>query len=612
MHSLLRSRSLVIAIILWSAIAVTSWKQLGGSLFAWDAFGYHLYLPASFIHQDLLLKDLDWVEEARSKWAASSTVYQLSHFPDGSRVIRYPMGMAVLWTPWFAIGHVVAVLTGFEQDGYSMPYQRSVHAGILCYILLGLLALRKVLLSRFSELITGATLFLVVVGTNLLDQSINAISMPHVVLFALYSGILYFTLKWSDTRLVRHAASLAVLMGLATLVRPTEAVCVLIPLLWINGGEHGSMWARAWRLRRQWLMIAAIMFLIGLPQFAYWYAATGRAIIDSYNNPGEGLDLLSPHTGVFLFSFRKGWYIYTPMMLLATLGIFHLRKNWAQAFIPVLAYFLVNLYLASSWSNWWYADSFGSRAMVGSYAVMALPLAALLRTAVSWRSISKVFFILMLCALVVLNLFQHLQYMRGIIHTSRMTERAYWAGFGQIEPVAGMAELLLVDRSGPSDVLPDDMSGYSTKFLANELLDTGSSPMDTLLSDPLTGSSMKAYRLGGQWEYSPAIRIPYYALAGTDHVWVELTWRIMLLDPASRGSLVTTMEHNERSYGYEAKALDMEAWEIGEWHTIVTHFRTPEMRSTKDILVTYYWAHDTLPILIDGPHLKVLEPVPIQ
>lgn len=472
----------------------------------------------------------------------------------------------------------------------------------------GLLALRKVLLSRFSEVITGATLFLVVVGTNLLDQGINAMSMPHVVLFALYSGILYFTVKWSATRLLRHAASLAVLMGLATLVRPTEAVCVLIPLLWINGNEHGSMWARAWRLRRQWLMIASIMLLIGLPQFAYWYAATGRAIIDPYNNPGEGLDLLSPHTGAFLFSFRKGWYIYTPMMLLATLGIFHLRKNWPQAFIPVLAYFLVNLFLVSSWSNWWYADSFGSRAMVGSYAVMALPLAALLRTAGSWRSISKGFFVLLLFALVVLNLFQHLQYMRGIIHTSRMTARAYWAGFGQIQPVAGMAELFLVDRSGPSDVLPDDMSVYSIKILANELLHTGSSPMDTLLSEPTKEGIAKAYLLGGGWEFSPAIRIPYHALTEKDHVWVELTWRVMPLSPLSRGSLVATMEHNERSYGYVAKALDTQVFEPGEWNTVITHYRTPEIRSTDDLFLSSYWAHDTLPVLVDGPHIKVLEP----
>lgn len=612
MLKFLRSPSLVLVIALWGLIAIGSWKQLNGSLFAWDAFGYHLYLPATFIHHDLLIEDMPWVEEARSKWASSSTVYQLSHFPDGSRVIRYPMGQAVLWTPWFMAGHVIALLTGQDADGYSPPYQRSVHAGILCYILLGLFALRNVLISRFSEFVTGATLFLLVIGTNLLDQSLNAISMPHAMLFALYGGILYYTMKWADSGRMRHAASLAVIMGLATLVRPTEAICVLIPLLWVGNRDGGSFWSRIWRSKKQWLGIAAIMFLIGSPQFLYWYAATGKFIIDSYNNPGEGLDLLAPHTASFLFGFRKGWYIYTPLMLVATLGIFQLRRSWNGAFLSVLVFFVLNVYLISSWSNWWYADSFGSRAMVGSYAVMALPLASLLERAGSWSKLSRALFILLLAAITALNVFQYLQYLRGIIHTSRMTSEAYWAGFGQLRPVEGMNELLLVDRSGPADVLPDDMTGYLRKTFPEGMLHAEVSAMDTLVPGYAHDSLIKAYRLGGTWEYSPAIRLPYYVLSARDHVWLELTWRIKPLDTLRQGMFVATMEHEGKSYAYNAKPVDPAALVIGEWNTIVTHYRTPEIRSTKNEFVTYYWAQDTLPVLVEGPFLRILERIPVR
>jgi len=352
--------------------------------------------------------------------------------------------------------------------------------------------------------------------------------------------------------------------------------------------------------------MGVIMFLIGLPQFIYWFAATGSFIVDSYNNPGEGLDLLSPHTAPFLFGFRKGWYIYTPIMLLATIGIVQLRKHWRAAFLPVGIYFVVNLYLVSSWSNWWYADSFGSRAMVGSYAVMALPLAGLLRSSGSFVPLAKIGFTLLLSGLVCLNVFQHLQYKRGIIHTSRMTAAAYWAAFGQLRPVEGMNELLLVDRSGPADVLPDEMDRYRQKDLPAALVEIQPSDMDTLVADPHGNGMVRAFGVGSSWAYSPALRVPFDAMTQTDHVWVELTWRIRPMGERSSGSLVTTMEHSGRSYGYVAKAV--EGLEMGVWHTLTTHYRTPEMRDTEDLFLAYYWAHDTSAVLVEGPSIKVFEP----
>ena len=110
-------------------------------------------------------------------------------------------------------------------------------------------------------------------------------------------------------------------------------------------------------------------------QLFYWKAAVGSYFVDAYFNPGEGFDWSAPHTLQVLFSFRKGWFIYTPLMLIATIAILLLRKRWPEAFPAVLVFFLVNLYVVSSWSCWWYADSFSSRAMTGSIAVMALPLA---------------------------------------------------------------------------------------------------------------------------------------------------------------------------------------------------------------------------------------------
>ncbi|MBX2979385.1 MAG: hypothetical protein KF905_08830 [Flavobacteriales bacterium] len=594
---------------LWLILAIGSWKQHSGGLFAYDAFGYHLYLPATFIQKDPLLRDLQWAEDAHRTWSAPTSLYQLSYYDDGSRVIRYPMGQAVLWAPWFALGHLQAQWRGVDANGYSMPYQRAVQVGILIYLLLGMLALRRVLLSQLSEATTSITLLLLFAGTNLLDQCLNAISMPHVLLFTLYSGILFFTLRWAKNRRLRNAIPLAVVMGLAVLVRPTEAICVLLPFLWAGEAEVHSPFRRAWRLRGQWSAIGLTMFLIGLPQFVYWYAATGKVLIDPYNNPGEGLDLLSPHTWPFLFGFRKGWFIYTPLMLAAVFGIFLLRSRWKEAFWPVLVFFVVNVYVISSWSNWWYAGSFSSRAMVGSYAVMSLPLAALVYHAFSWRRLKRVALFVFLGLLMFLNLFQHVQYMKGIIDPTRMTESAYWAGFGRLEPVPGLHKLMLVDRSGPEDQLPEDLSGYLRKLPAQRWIASSGTEMDTLVANPFRECKVTAYRLGGPWAFSPAVRFPYRTMTDKDHIWVEATWYVMPLDTGIRGALVFSMDRGGRNYGYLAKPINAEALKAGEWTKIVTHYRTPEIRSDDDIFAAYYWAQDGKRVLVDGPYIELLEPI---
>jgi len=57
---------------------------------------------------------------------------------------------------------------------------------------------------------------------------------------------------------------------------------------------------------------------------------SGEFIINPYaaGNPGEGLELLQPHILKVLFSFRKGWFIYTPMMIFTVMGFWQMYKNF--------------------------------------------------------------------------------------------------------------------------------------------------------------------------------------------------------------------------------------------------------------------------------------------
>lgn len=79
-----------------------------------------------------------------------------------------------------------------------------------------------------------------------------------------------------------------------------------------------------------------ICLLLVMPQMLYWHYKTGMYIYDSYKNPGVGLDYLSPHIINVLFSYRKGWLLYTPVMIFSLIGFYFLYKKIGRFFMPVL------------------------------------------------------------------------------------------------------------------------------------------------------------------------------------------------------------------------------------------------------------------------------------
>ena len=79
----------------------------------------------------------------------------------------------------------------------------------------------------------------------------------------------------------------------------------------------------------QILLFCFLIICIASIQLGYWKYTSGKFIINPYgaSNAGEGLELLNPHLLEVLFSFRKGWFIYTPLMLFTLVGFKELYKN---------------------------------------------------------------------------------------------------------------------------------------------------------------------------------------------------------------------------------------------------------------------------------------------
>ncbi|MDI1355096.1 MAG: hypothetical protein PSX36_09265 [bacterium] len=342
------------------------------------------------------------------------------------------VGMAIMYAPAFFVGHAIAIETGEVDDGYSPPYHWSIRWGSIIYCLLGLFFCHKNLLLFFKEPIAAVTVLCVFFGTNLFFYTYGWGELPHSYLFFLYSAFIYNTLKWISGNSAPALMWMGILAGMIVLIRPSGILVILFPILF---GVTSKV-----KLRQRFkqisqnpmaISISFVLFLLPLIfQLLIWKKFVGHYIHYSYNN--ERFFFNDPQIYNFLLSFRKGWLIYTPMMAFSLLGIVLSVKLFKDLFVFISMYFLVSIYILSSWWEWSYGGSLGCRALIESYAFLSFPFAVFL----NWiwnlnkvrpilNSITRLGIICVFYFLIQLNLFQTWQYKYGLIHYSGMNKKTY-------------------------------------------------------------------------------------------------------------------------------------------------------------------------------------------
>jgi hypothetical protein len=210
-------------------------------------------------------------------------------------------------------------------------------------------------------------------------------------------------------------------IGLATISRPTEAIMVLIPILWGTQSKESAKekWALV-KANMPMVYLAALGGIIGImPQLLYWQYVTGSLIYDV----GSSWRFLTPFFRV-LFGFEKGWFIYTPVTIFFVVGMFYIKT---YPFRKSLLWFcLLNIWIIISWSDWKYGGSYTTRALMQSYPVFALAFGAFLQQ--YWVGQKKYVIAILGLYLIGVNLFQIWQYNTTTLHYYDMN-RAY---YGQI------------------------------------------------------------------------------------------------------------------------------------------------------------------------------------
>lgn len=600
------NKLVLVAGILALFIVWMNFQFAPGNIISWDVYGYYLYLPTTFIYHDLGMLNDHVILDLMNQYESSATFYQAMKMPEGHYVMKYSLGMAILYAPFFFIGWLYARLFDFPIDGFSVPFQYALFIGSTIYSLIGVWFLAKVLNRFFEWKVSALVLVLIVFATNYMVHVTmygqNAMSQNY--LFTAYALILWFTIKWHDDYMWRYAIGLGLVLSLTVLSRPTEIVALSIPVLWgvYNKETLLNKIQVLLRHKTQVIALAVLMIGIGSLQLVYWKFYTGKFLFNSYGgNAGEGLELLSPFTKQFLFSFRKGWLIYTPIMIIAISGFWYVYKRNRAIFFSLIIYFILNLYLVSSWSNWWYAQSFSQRAMVSSYPIMAITLGYFLVWLFGQKRVVRSAGFTVIIVLLGLNVFQTIQFDKGIIHADRMTKDYYFASFGKLSVSEEDQALLLIDRSFTGADAFMNEEAYNGKLLKFLEFENGESE--------IAYSGCCAIVLDSTHIYSPVIESEYQKVTNKNHAWIKVSAYVYPSedDIENAFSLTVNFNHNGYSYGYrglESKDVDLIP---NQWNRLEMDYLTPEVRNKSDLLQVKLWYRGNKSLLVDDLKVEVFE-----
>ncbi len=610
--------SLIAVFIVAVAVVIGHLTRLPENVISWDVFGYYLYLPFTFIYHDLGLQHKEVLDHIFKLYDPSSSFYQASHIHGGNWIMKYTMGLAILYAPGFFVAHLLAAPLGYPADGFSLPYQVALVINSIVVVWIGYWYLRKVLLHFFSDRLSALLLLLIFFGTNYYAFSMWLTESAHTYLFTFYALVLWNTIRWHQTHQPKNMVALGLLIGLATLSRPTEIIMILIPLLW-NVTSFKTLKAKFRLLfltyRKQTLLFVFILFVIGSFQMIYWKLYSGSFIYYSYVNPGEGFEFLSPYTLKVLFSFRKGWFIYTPLMLFAVAGFWFLYKKNCRIFYSLFIYFLINLYILSSWSCWWYAQSMGHRAFIQSYPVMAITLGYFLqwigRKKFIWKMVTALFILLF----VVLNLFQTWQMHHHIISSDRMTFKYYVKSFGRIVQNPNDDKYLLVQRLyRDNKPFIKDESLYAERVIKRfDYEDTLGKP-NPHITQKYAHSGKQSLMMDSTLKYSSSFRMPFKDLTKHYYAWIKISVWVYPVHPVKETpwAIVATFQHNKKNYHYRTLGTNdtelVKKLKLNQWNKVEMLYLTPEVRNENDNLLIYLWNRGKKDIYFDDFKIELLEP----
>jgi hypothetical protein len=323
-----------------------------------DKAGYYIYLPAFFIYNfDTKNMPTDIDKKTGNGF-----------FIDHNKIItKYTYGVSLMQAPYFIVCHSLSKFFGFNPDGFSIQYHKTINISAVLYSFFSLIILYFFLVRYLSKKTTIITLIFLYLGTNIFYYSIFDTGMSHIYSLFLFTCYLYLSTFIAEEGRKVHYFLFGLVIGLILVVRPINVLFLPVYLMFnsINASNIKNNISN-------YLLTFFVSFLVILPQLIYWKYAFGNYF--QYAYAGESFsNILQPKLFHLWFSTNNGLFIYNPIMVFILISITYYFAESPKNSIIIGIYFLLLSYIFSSWHSWHYGCSFGSRPYVEYYSLFALP-----------------------------------------------------------------------------------------------------------------------------------------------------------------------------------------------------------------------------------------------
>jgi hypothetical protein len=326
---------------------------------------------------------------------------------------HFSIGPAMLWAPFLICAHAGVLLARIfgahvSADGFSLPYLLVMAFGTLLYGFLALLLSYRVascfVAERWALLATIAIWW----ASSLPVYMYFNPSWSHAHSAFAVALFFWYWLRTRDERSVKQWFVLALIAGLMMNVYYPNAIvlAVLVP-------EALLQYKVAWKQPRVKstglgpLLVRHVLFclvvLVSLtPTFLSRYFVYGGFFQTGYI-PVSLWAWTSPWFLALLFSANHGLFSWTPILLIATIGLFVFWRRAPAIGASVLSVLLIFYYFMASYPDWAGISSYGNRFFVSLTVFFVLGLAVVLevlarrfrnqRAASTWLTAALLIFI---------------------------------------------------------------------------------------------------------------------------------------------------------------------------------------------------------------------------
>ncbi len=599
MNFLTKKTEWIIFIIL--LFCIFKWGGYNNKFILGDGKAYYSYLTATIIYQDF---QLNFIEDYESKYYNGNNGDFRRDIGNGKKVIPTYMGVAILWLPFFLIAHCLSLISNFPADGYSLLYQFSLPVAAAFYLFFGLKALRK-LLQSFN--ITNKTIAFILVifvfATPLYHLTVNDASFTHVYSFSLIAGFLFVVRRLVKSYHPKYIYAAFVLISFIALIRPVNLLIIAsLPFL---AGNRTTLKKRIIDIFHDYktLIFSSIAALaIVSIQLIYYYLQVGEFIVYSYGD--KTFNFADPHMFDILFSYKKGFFVYTPIAFFALLGFIKLfRENVFQA-ISLLLFFVLVVYVLSSWWAWWYGMSFGNRAFIEylPYFAILLGLAFQLKLFPCFKCL--LIFISFMA--ITLNLIQTYQYKHYILYWD-MNKEYYWRVFLHTgKRYKGM----LWEENKPADKKPVLKEKIGKKvFTYEQNFEKDTFQIKKILSEKFARSGQRSARLLPPQKYTPAFVRPVSSITDTKFVYVKAGgWVYSEYAPQKNPYALIVSVQNKKFSTYLSENSNNKNFVPGQWNKLELFAKTNFLKTSKDTFKIYLMNNGKKEIFVDDFKIEFYEP----